>query len=81
MQLDSEFAHGMLAVYADEASDCQVQWGSNDDPRQHLVLGQAYTVSAVDVRSWHTKLSFEECPGKRFNSVNFRPQEGGSDVA
>lgn len=71
---EGDICPGDRMRYASEASDCQVNWGNNDDPREHLTLGETYTVSDVDVRSWHTKLSFVECPGKRFNSVNFEAE-------
>lgn len=57
-------------VYAG-ASDSQVNWGSNDDPRGVLTVGKAYTVLSTEVHSWHTKIELEEFPGLYFNSVCF----------
>lgn len=54
------------------ASDEQVAWGSNDDPRGLLEIGRSYHVHTRDVHSWHTKIELAEFPGKRFNSVCFR---------
>jgi hypothetical protein len=53
------------------ASDDQVKWGSNDDPRGLLVEGEMYTVEKEEVHSWHTKIYLAEHPGKKFNSVCF----------
>lgn len=52
------------------ASDTQVNWGSNDDPRGVLVEGEVYEVAAREVHTWHTKLSLVGVKG-RFNSVCF----------
>ena len=52
------------------ASDTQVKWGGNDDPRLVLSEGETYTISDVDVHSWHTKIELEGIAG-RFNSVSF----------
>jgi hypothetical protein len=52
------------------ASDEQVRWGSCDDPRDKLVVGESYTVSEVEEHSWHTKISVVGVCG-RFNSVSF----------
>jgi len=54
------------------ASDEQVRWGSNDDPRGILKVGAVYEVARRDVHSWHTKLELVGFPGKRFNSVCFK---------
>lgn len=54
------------------ASDEQVRWGGNDDPRPLLSLGAHYRVSDVEVHSWHTKVTLDRVQG-RFNSVHFRP--------
>lgn len=48
----------------------QINWGSNDDPNKSLSIGAVYTISEVDVHSWHTKISLEGFSG-RFNSVCF----------
>jgi hypothetical protein len=48
----------------------QINWGSNDDPNEVLSIGAVYTISKVDVHSWHTKIYLEGFAGK-FNSVCF----------
>lgn len=52
------------------ATDDQVKWGSNDDPRKLLEQGKIYTVREVEVHSWHTKIYLVGIDGK-FNSVHF----------
>lgn len=59
------------AKYLGDASDFQVRWGSNDDPRGLLQDGQEYEVERVEVHTQHTKIHLKEFPGKRFNSVHF----------
>ncbi len=54
------------------ASDTQVRWGSNDDPRGLLTEGASYAVKRREVHSWHTKIELVDYPGKFFNSVCFR---------
>ena len=53
-----------------EASDEQVKWGSNDDPRKLLIMGAVYEVNEVEVHSWHTKIYLKGIEGK-FNSAHF----------
>ena len=53
------------------ASDDQVRWGSNDDPRKYLVEGEYYTLIKREEHPWHTKYILEEFPEKKFNSVCF----------
>lgn len=53
------------------ATDEQVKWGGNDDPRGLLNEGDIYEVSKEEVHSWHTKLYLTEFPSKKFNSVSF----------
>lgn len=48
----------------------QIQWGSNDDPTDILVVGETYKVNKVEIHSQHTKISLEGVVG-RFNSVCF----------
>ena len=36
-----------------------------------LTIGEKYTVTDVDVHSWHTRVDLEEFPGIKFNSVLF----------
>lgn len=61
----------MKLYYDGETIDSQVKWGGNDDPRMYLVTGVPYTVSNVQIKSWHTKIELEEFPGLKFNHVNF----------
>lgn len=60
------------AEYTGNASDTQVRWGSNDDPRGLLEPGKVYEVKRVDVHTWHTKVFLTDFPGKKFNSVHFK---------
>jgi hypothetical protein len=53
-----------------DASDEQVKWGNNDDPREVLSIDGIYEVEDVEVHSWHTKLYLKGIKG-RFNSVHF----------
>jgi hypothetical protein len=62
------------------ASDDQVKWGSNDDPRDVLKINEIYTIKEVEVHSWHTKIYLEEAPGK-FNSVHFREMVNDNETA
>lgn len=53
------------------ATDEQVNWGSNDDPRGLLEKGATYTVYRTEIHSWHTKVFLVEFPDKKFNSAHF----------
>lgn len=53
------------------SSQEQIDWGSNDDPRNILVEGNVYEIENVDIYSQHTKLTLKEISG-RFNSVCFK---------
>lgn len=53
------------------ASDEQVGFGSNDDPRHWLKVGEIYRIRSFIVGSWHTKLEFEGFRGRFFNSASF----------
>lgn len=53
------------------ASDAQVNWGGNDDPRKQLLLNSLYEVEEIDVRSSHTKIKLKDVKGW-FNDVSFR---------
>ena len=53
------------------ATNEQVNWGSNDDPRPLLRVGSRYILKNVDEHSWHTKYELVEFPGLHFNSVSF----------
>lgn len=56
------------------ATDEQVKWGNNDDPRGRLIEGEFYEVADKEVRSFHTKISLVGHEGK-FNSVCFEDSE------
>lgn len=64
---------GALAKYIG-ASDDQVRWGNNDDPRPLLTVGGVYRIVATDVHHWHTKVRLEGVVGW-FNSVHFEFEE------
>ena len=70
---------GDVVVYDGSASDSQVNWGSNADPRKLLKPGARYTVSDVEVHSWHTKVQLVGVEGK-FNSVHFSAPAADHDV-
>ena len=53
------------------ASEAQVNYGSNDDPRGLLKEGKIYTLQRKEVHSYHTKYYLKEFPGKKFNSICF----------
>lgn len=59
------------ARYTGNASDTQVRWGGNDDPRDLLEVGKVYDIKRVDVHTWHTKIYLVDFPGMKFNSVHF----------
>lgn len=59
------------AKYMGRATDEQVRWGSNDDPRGLLEPGKIYTIADVEVHSYHTKIYLVDFPGLKFNSVHF----------
>ena len=48
-------------------SEEQMNWGSNDDTRTHLTVGNIYEAE-VELHNWHTKLIIY---GKKFNAVCF----------
>ena len=62
------------------ASDDQVRWGDNNDPRGILIEGQVYQVVAEEVHSWHTKLTLAGHEKLRFNSVSFKPEDADRDT-
>ena len=53
------------------ASQSQIDWGGNDDPRSLLTIGEEYEVESTDVRSWHTKITLVGIKG-RFNDASFK---------
>ncbi len=67
-----ECVHGDAVVYTG-ASDTQVNWGGNDDPRPILEEDQEYLIDYVEVHSWHTKVKLIGIQGL-FNSVSFTPR-------
>jgi len=52
----------------------QFRWGACTDPRELLKIGDVFTVTDVEVHTWHTKISVQGCDGK-FNSVCFEVVE------
>lgn len=66
----------MTDVIYTGATDEQVRWGGNADPRGVLTEGQRYRVERTDVRSFHTKVKLVGIDGW-FNSVCFRDVEAG----
>ncbi len=57
------------------ASDHQVRWGANDDPRGILEIGREYEILERDVHNWHTKLILSDFPKLKFNSASFEETE------
>jgi hypothetical protein len=53
------------------ATDDQVRWGSNEDPRPLLKQGEIYTLFREEVHTQHTKYYLLEHPTLPFNSVSF----------
>ncbi len=64
------FKENEMVIY-DGCSQEQIDWGSNDDPRNILVEGNVYEIENVDIHSQHTKLTLKGISG-RFNSVCFK---------
>jgi len=54
------------------ATDYQIKWGNNDDPRGILKEGTEYEVADKEVHTWHTKYILAEFPYLRFNSTCFK---------
>lgn len=48
---------------------------SSDDNAPLLTIGEQYTVSEVEIYSWHTDVYLKEFPGVHFNSVCFEEIE------
>ena len=46
-------------------------WGGCDQVSGNLILNEIYTLGAIEIHSWHTKLWFKEVPDLKFNSVHF----------
>ena len=54
------------------ATEGQVNWGGNDDPRTAgLVPDGIYTIANTETHSWHTKIELVEFPGRWFNDASF----------
>lgn len=54
-----------------EASDDQVNWGRNIDPRKYLQLNADYTITEVEIYSFHTKICLKGFDSLWFNAVHF----------
>lgn len=52
------------------ADDVVIRWGSNDDPRPLLTVGEVYEIEDIEVHSWHTKIRLKGVVGK-FNDASF----------
>lgn len=61
---------GRWATYLG-ASDSQVAFGGNTDPRSYLTVGRRYQVDRVVVHDSVTDVYLKDYPGKGFNSVCF----------
>ncbi len=48
-----------------------VNWGTNVDPDKHLIKGNTYEVTGVDIHAWHTKITLKGFENYVFNSVHF----------
>lgn len=53
------------------ASDDQVRYAGNSDPRQFLTVGAIYLVDVWKQEHWKTHVGLMGFPGKLFNSVCF----------
>lgn len=63
-------------VTFESASDDQVKWGNNKDPRIELEIGKEYEVQSVEEHSWHTKIwVYHEGVKGPFNSVHFSEKQ------
>ncbi len=67
------FGRGSKRVKFIGATDEQINWGGNDDPREALKEGDVYLVEKESVHSWHTKVKLKDIDGW-FNSVSFEYQ-------
>ena len=52
------------------ASEIQVKWGGNNDPRGVLKKDTVYQVESIEVHTWHTEIKLVGIEGQ-FNSVSF----------
>lgn len=56
-------------------SDYENHWGSCDQIKGNLTVGNIYTIENIEIHPWHTKIWLKEVPGKSFNSVYFEAVE------
>lgn len=54
------------------STDTQMQWGNHDDAMRYLTVNEAYTITRIEVHSWHTKLFLKGIENRCFNSVCFK---------
>tara|TARA_Y100000310_G_C20680591_1_gene815714 strand:+ start:1273 stop:1464 length:192 start_codon:yes stop_codon:yes gene_type:complete len=52
------------------ASEKQIAWGSNNDPRNTLEEDKVYEVEDKEIYTWHTKIKLVDVEGW-FNSISF----------
>jgi len=55
-------------------SESQIRWGTNDDPKDKLIIEEIYIIDEVEIHSWHTKVELVGIKGS-FNSVCFEEIE------
>lgn len=67
--MEHKIRSGILVKYLG-CSQEQINWGSNDDPRPLLFVGDEYYVEHVEHHAYHTKIELRGVKGK-FNSVCF----------
>jgi len=53
------------------ATQSQIDYRGNDDPRQLLIEGKTYEVDTWDEQNWHTHVTLKGISGT-FNSVHFK---------
>jgi len=71
MGLDIYCGGGVVKkVIYDGASQEQINWGGNNDPRGLLVVGNAYEIEDIDIHSYHTKIKLKGINGW-FNDASF----------
>lgn len=62
------------------ATQDQIDWYANDDPRSLLTVGQVYEVWRRTVHSVYTEIILKDYKHLRFNSVCFELVEGFDTV-
>ena len=62
------------------ATDAQVKWGNNDDPREILKEGEIYKLASEEIHNWYTKFCLKRFPNMKFNSVCFEEILSINDV-